>query len=314
MKLTGLHLLLTYQCTFECDHCFAWGSPWQSGTLTLAATRDILEQARALGTVEWIYFEGGEPFMYYAALLRGVREAAGMGFQVGLVSNAYWAVSQEDALEWLRPLAGLVGDLSVSSDLYHYDEQLSRQVQNARAAAEQLGIPLGVISVAGPTSASASSRSARGSAEPEAGDAAMASGQLPAGESGVMYRGRAAVKLVERAALRPWEEFTSCPYEDLREPGRLHVDPLGNLHICQGIALGNLFQRPLGQVCAGYDPDAHPVTGPLLAGGPAELVRCYGLPHQAGYADACHLCYAARTELRRRFPEILGPDQMYGVF
>ena len=51
MKLTGLHLLLTYQCTFECDHCFAWGSPWQSGTLTLAATRDILEQARALGTV-----------------------------------------------------------------------------------------------------------------------------------------------------------------------------------------------------------------------------------------------------------------------
>ena len=35
MKLSGLHLLLTYQCTFECDHCFVWGSPWQTGTLTL---------------------------------------------------------------------------------------------------------------------------------------------------------------------------------------------------------------------------------------------------------------------------------------
>jgi hypothetical protein len=224
-----------------------------------------------------------------------------------------------------------VGDLSVSSDLYHYDERLSRQVQNARAAAEQLGIPLGVISVAGPTSASsaeptsasASSRSpvpasqvqaARGSAEPGADDAATATGQLPAGESGVMYRGRAAVKLVERAAMQPWAEFTSCPHEDLREPGRLHVDPLGNLHICQGISLGNLFQTPLAQVCAGYDPEAHPVAGPLLAGGPAELVRRYGLGHQDGYADACHLCYTARMELRPRFPEILGPDQMYGVY
>ena len=31
MKLTGLHLLLTYQCVLECDHCFVWGSPWQKG-------------------------------------------------------------------------------------------------------------------------------------------------------------------------------------------------------------------------------------------------------------------------------------------
>ena len=57
MKLTGLHLLITYQCTFECDHCFVWGSPWQSGTMTLADIRNILQQAQTLDSVEWIYFE-----------------------------------------------------------------------------------------------------------------------------------------------------------------------------------------------------------------------------------------------------------------
>jgi len=31
------------------------------------------------------------------------------------------------------------------------------------------------------------------------------------------------------------------------------------------------------------------------------------------YADACHLCYQARTTLRERFPQVLNPDQMYGV-
>ena len=103
MELTGLHLLLTYQCNLECDHCFTWGSPWQDGTMTLRDVRQILQQAEELGTVKWVYFEGGEPFLFYAVLLKGILEAASMGFQVGIVSNGYWATDVEDALEWLRP-------------------------------------------------------------------------------------------------------------------------------------------------------------------------------------------------------------------
>ena len=99
MKLSGLHLLLTYQCTLECDHCFVWGSPWQSGTFTLPSLRQVLQQAQELGTVEWIYFEGGEPFLYYAVLLKAAQEAARMGFRVGIVSNSYWATDVQDALE-----------------------------------------------------------------------------------------------------------------------------------------------------------------------------------------------------------------------
>jgi len=298
MKLSGLHLLLTYQCTLECDHCFVWGSPWQSGTMTLQKIERILQQARDLGTVGWIYFEGGEPFLYYAVLLKGVQMAAGMDFQVGVVSNSYWATAEQDAREWLKPFTGLIQDLSVSSDLFHWSEKLSQQAKNARAAAEQLGIPLGIISIA----------------QPEATDSASAVGKLPEGETSVMYRGRAAEKLVGRTPWWPWGQFTECPYEDLREPGRVHVDPLGNIHICQGISLGNLFDKPLSEICETYDPDSHPITGPLLEGGPAELVRRYGLSHRKSYADACHLCYETCRALRERFPEILMPDQMYGIF
>lgn len=298
MKLSGLHLLLTYQCNLECDHCFTWGSPWQNGTMTLQKVREILWQAKTLGTVEWIYFEGGEPFLYYATLVRGVREATGIGFRVGIVTNGYWATSPEDALEWLKPLTGSVQDLAISSDLYHWSEKLSEQARDACAAAEKLGIPIGVISIA----------------QPEAINAASAVGKLPAGESAVMYRGRAAERLIARAAKHPWTEFKECPYEDLREPGRVHVDPFGNLHICQGISLGNVFEKSLSEICEAYDPDSHPIISPLLEGGPAELVRHYELPQEERYADACHLCYEARQALRSRFPEILGPDQIYGVF
>jgi hypothetical protein len=298
MELKGLHLLLSYQCTFECDHCFVWGSPFQSGVMTLENIRHILNQANDLGSVEWIYFEGGEPTLFYPILLRGIRLAKEMGFRIGVVSNAYWATSLEDALEWLSPFAGLVEDLSVSSDLFHYSELLSFQARNAEQAAVRLGIPIGYLSIAQP-----------GNAEVE-----VSVGQIPLGQSGVMYRGRAAKKLAAQAPQQPWSEFDECPYEDLRDPGRLHLDPLGYLHVCQGISIGNIFNEPLRQIWARYDPDEHPVTGPLLSGGPLELVKRYHLPHHETYADACHLCDEARRSLRERFPEILAPDQMYGVY
>jgi hypothetical protein len=292
MKITGLHLLLTYQCTFACDHCFVWGSPAQSGVMSLEDIRRIYDQVQALGTVRSFYFEGGEPFLYYAVLVQAVREAHARGFEVGIVSNAYWANSPADAKANLEPLAGLVSDLTVSSDLFHYSELLSAQARHAAAAAVAVGIPCGLIQIA-PVEAAGS-------------------GQIPDGESGVMYRGRAAEKLAPAAPHYPWQSFTTCPHEDLVDPGRVHVDPLGNVHLCQGIVLGNLFQTPLEELAAGYVPEEHPITGPLLAGGPAELARRCGFQPEAAYADACHLCYSARAGLRERFPQELGPDQMYG--
>jgi hypothetical protein len=301
MQLTSLHILLTYRCTLECDHCFVWSSPHQTGTMAWETLRLILAQAHEAGTIESIYFEGGEPFMCHAVLVAGAREAQRLGFRVGIVSNGFWAARPERALQALSPLAGLVDDLLISGDDYHGGVALSRRrARIAAEAAAQLGIPCSVISIAEPEAAGSE-------------DVSTATGQIPAGEHIVMYRGRAAATLTGRAPRRPWEQFTTCPYENLRDPGRIHVDPYGNLHICQGISLGNLRRATLRELCARYDPEAHPITGPLLAGGPAELARRYQAPRGQAYADACHLCDHTRRSLRPRFPESLMPDEMYGV-
>ena len=150
MKLTGLHIMLTWQCILECEHCFVWGSPSQKGTWRMQDLRDVLEQAKAMGGIEWIYFEGGEPFLYYPLLLQAVQAAAGYEFRVGIVTNGYWAVDAEDAKTWLRPFAGLVQDLSVSSDCYHWDEALSQQARNIQRAAQACNLPVGILQVAQP--------------------------------------------------------------------------------------------------------------------------------------------------------------------
>ncbi len=332
MNLTGLHILLTYQCNYECDHCFVWGSPRQTGVFTLAQLEDVYQQALDLGAIRNIYFEGGEAFLYYPILVKAVARAKTLGFWTGIVTNSYWATSVEDALAWLQPLAEAGLDrIELSSDLFHGDQMETIESRHGLAAVNQLELKADTICIDPPT----------GYRDPTYSEPGA-----PVTGSEVMYRGRAAEALIEGLPRLPWQSFTTCPYEDLANPRRIHLDPLGNLHLCQGLVMGNLFQpvlseaegpalseaegpvlseaegpvlseaegQPLKQIVEAYNPATHPIVGPLLAGGPAQLVQRYDLDHQSGYVDACHLCYTARQALRARFPETLGPDQMYGLF
>lgn len=297
--LRELHLLLTYQCTFECDHCFVWGSPSQSGTMTLAQIRQIYDQGEALGGIEAVSLEGGEPSLYYPTLLEAARLARARGWSVDFITNAYWAVSNEDALLFLRPLAELpLRGMFLSEDAYHGSTDDPGLTRAAAEAARELGIAVHTITVRPAEQSVDAPHTPRG--EPITGGA-------------VHFRGRAADILVEGVPRRPWRELDSCPHEDLAAPTRVHIDALGYVHLCQGLALGNLWEQPLSELMAAYQPEGHPVCGHLLRGGPAALAEAFGPPHADGYADECHMCYDLRRALRPQMPDLLGPDQMYGV-
>jgi MoaA/NifB/PqqE/SkfB family radical SAM enzyme len=119
--LTKVHILLTYACTFRCDHCFVFASPQAPGKFTPARVTHLLEQILAVKSVEWIIFEGGEPFLVYPLLLTSVKRARQLGFKVGVITNGYFGRSAEAAARYLRPLAQLGLDrIIISNDRYHY--------------------------------------------------------------------------------------------------------------------------------------------------------------------------------------------------
>jgi hypothetical protein len=297
MPLTGVHFLLSYQCTQECDHCFVWSSPRAGGTIRLETLLGVLDQAQQVGTVEDVYFEGGEPFLFYPLMVEGIRQARERGFATGVVTNCYWATAEADAALWLEPLRELeVADLSVSSDAFHAGDAEDPRPEFALRAARRLGLDDAVITI-----------------EPPAVCVSPDEKGQPIVGGSVRFRGRAVAELTAGLPRRPWSEFDDCPDEDFLDPGRVHVDGYGNVHLCQGLLLGNLEETRLKELLDAYDPHSHPIIGPLVAGGPAELVRRYGLPHEDGYVDACHLCYEARLALRERFPDLLGPPQVYGL-
>lgn len=296
--ITGVHLLQTYQCNFECDHCFVYSRPEAKGVMKISDMRQIFDEAKRVGSVEWIYFEGGEPFLYYQAMLWGLRAAKDCGFKTGIVTNAYWATSAEDAEEWLAPILEIgISDLSISDDVYHYGEPDENLAKHAYEAAKNLGLPVGNITIEDPK---------RYMKEIEWKG-------KPVVEGRVQFKGRAVEKLAQGLPTKPWTEFGKCLDEDFSNQSRVHIDPFGYVHVCQGITIGNMKQTPLSDLFVRFDPKSHPICGPILRGGPAELVREYHVEHEEGYVDECHLCYSARLRLRKRFSEVLAPDQMYGV-
>jgi len=313
IRLDGIHFLVTYRCTYACDHCFVWGSPDAEGAMTLTQLTSVIDQAAACG-VGTVYFEGGEPTLAYPVVLAAAKHARERGLEWGLVSNCFWATSPEDARLWLEPFVELgISDLSLSSYAYFVEDADEDRLRNAVLAAQDLGLPMGVLEV--------------GAA------ACLDVPGLCLGEDvgEIMCKGRAAVELAPGRAARPPETLVSCPFEDFADPGRAHVGCDGELQLCQGISAGNVFlgrDRAAGEelppaphagglaaVLESSDPARRPVVREIHAGGPWGLAREYGhTPARELYADECHLCYEVRAALRAagRHPEVVAPGQCYG--
>lgn len=295
--LSGCHILLTYTCTFACDHCFLYSSPDAEGTFNLKQLKALFHELTKLDSVDTIYFEGGEPFLFYPLLVEGIRQAHDLGFNIGIVSNGYWATTVDDGVLWLTPLVQRnIVDVSISDDNFHYGEEVNNAAKHAVAALKRLGIPGGSICIETPT-IEINATQERGA---------------PIIGGNARFRGRAVEKLVEGLPRRPATDLTQCPYEDLEKPGRVHVDPFGHVHLCQGLSLGNMWVTPLSELVRSYNAETHPIAGPLIQGGPLELAKVYGINGSNGFVDECHFCHSVRKQLIDRFPEFLAPKQVYG--
>ena len=296
--LSGIHFILTYTCNFECDHCFLYCSPNAEGTFTIGQVKNVLGEIKKIKSINSVSFEGGESFLFYPLLLESVRLANQEGYTTAIETNTYWATTKEDAKLWLKPLvkAGL-SLLEVSDDTFHHGDEIANSAKRAKVAAEELGLRVNSICIDKPKLSNITDHT-KGN---------------PIYLGGPKLRGRAVEKLTKGLPTKVWDSFDKCIFEDLRNPKRVHLDAYGNVHLCQGISMGNMWETPLSELIKNYDPDAHPISGPLLAGGPSQLARAYKVIHKDEYVDACHLCTDICKSLIKRFPDILCPQQVYGL-
>jgi hypothetical protein len=246
-----------------------------------------------------VYFGGGEPFTQYPLLLKGVQRARKLGYAVGIETNGYFARTTAAGIRFLRPLAEMgVQDIRISNDSLHYKNPHNSPASKAVRAARRLGLPTTVVHIPYPVGQpleDKQNRNGYSQVEPQ-----------------LMFSGRATETLLHGMGTFQEEKFNKCPRTDLESPEKLYIDTYGFVQICPGIAIGNIHEGALDQIVESYNVHEHPIIDSLHGAGPYGLIRDTKLNPDMLYVDACHCCYLTRLALIDRFPDLLGPRQVYG--
>jgi hypothetical protein len=96
-----LSVLPTYRCTAACTHCGTFSHPRRREFLDPELMLSAIDQAVESG-YKVVVFTGGEPTLAGDNLLRGIARAASAGLVTRMVTNAWWATSDEAADTWVR--------------------------------------------------------------------------------------------------------------------------------------------------------------------------------------------------------------------
>lgn len=280
MRINGLHFLVTYKCNSQCAHCFLSCGPKRKGKFEFADTKKLIDDAAGIPSISYFVFEGGEPFLYPSLLKRVTKYANNMGYWTGILSNGFWARTKEIGIKTLVPLkeAGL-REIGISTDEFHQKTIQLKNAKNAVKAAKKLGID---------------------------------SYLMKTGKKNVICRGRGAKICTGKPS--PWQKLTHCQ-ENLDDPSRVHIGPVGSVHLCQALLIGeDARKKPLKDILENHLKDPNVIVRQLLKNGPAGLAlfaQKHGFKPKDSYVQGCQLCFEARRFLCDYFPDILSPLENY---
>ncbi len=319
IRLKGIDVILTYECTNRCKHCCYRAGPGQDHTMSFGEVEGYLAGI-AGHPVEYILLFGGEPFLCYDLLRDSVKAAASLA-KVLVFTNGFWATDFATADRHLSALqeAGL-DQILFSVDAFHQKGVPLERIGIGITAARGLGYETIEIDNRYLIGLEADNPYDRATRElmGRLGKLCDLTGvNLYSGPSRII--GRASDEL-SRELPKQRASPASCPLPDylggdLRAPTGVELHPGGWVNLCEGLALGNARLSPLSEILTGYTVDSHPIIRVLHQEGPSGLLRIArnrGFRSNDGYVDGCHLCYEARRFLQPLYPDVLAPAAMYG--
>jgi hypothetical protein len=265
-----------------------------------------------------LHFTGGEPFLNFDLLLRGVEIAAELGIpSVFVETNCFWCTSDVTTNERLGLLKGkgLKGILISVNPFYLEYIPFERTERAVKLSQEVFGQNVMVYQAGYYVQFSGFGIKGTLALEEYLGRVDLAEMRRSVE---LFLSGRAAYALGHLYPKYPADLFLHgrCQPPLLRD-WHNHVDNYGNYipGYCGGISLGNA--RNLDQMCEeGIDLDKLPVLKLLVADELAGLldfaVKDYGYAEKPeGYVSRCHLCVDIRRHLAKEDFDELRPKEFY---
>jgi len=324
-------IILSYKCNSECKHCMYACSPkWKDDWISIKDLEEVLRQLatkikkrypggfRRIDINYGLHFTGGEPFLNFQLLARGVKMAAEFKIPATFVeTNCFWCVNDEVTRAKLSELkdAGLDGILISVNPFILEQVPFERTERATRIGSKVFGENVVVyqqffyhqfktLNLRGAMPFDAYLQ--------KAGAESLRHVEL-------IPMGRAAYELDHLFRKHRAKEFfgESCK-EELTRPWHVHVDNYCNYitGYCAGISLGDA--RKLSSICEeGVDLDENRIIKLLVTdiNGLHELAtREFGYTElPGGYVSKCHLCLHIREHIVRQTDEFreLQPKEFY---
>jgi hypothetical protein len=290
-------LSITARCPIACDHCIVEAGRHRTEEMspeiacaTLEACARYKSGSDRDDRIGAVIITGGEPF-FAPALLRTILGCAvRLQLVPVVVTNAFWARTEQSALQTLRALPE-IAMLTFSTDRFHQKFISLAKVRNAISAARRLAIPFNVAACAdSPAELEMVERQLAESVEPHLILPAIT---LPAGRR-ARAPGPAPLPEAASAMARCTGAEAPVVFPDGRVMGCMGI--VSGLPSGHPLLLGNVHEKPLSDLLAAAEDNvflhAMRALGPsgVMGDGPGEpVVR---LPERYRAHGKCALCYA----------------------
>nr|MBF0221995.1 radical SAM protein [Desulfobulbaceae bacterium] len=128
------------RCNLKCEHCVAAGDLPDTGKMDFEKAKEIIAEMACAG-VGGISFSAGEPFLYFAEISELVKLCRQIGIYTRIVTNSYWAATEEAADNLVGQLKenGLC-QLRLSYSRWHQKNVSQSNVLNAARSCQKNGL------------------------------------------------------------------------------------------------------------------------------------------------------------------------------
>jgi len=305
-------LQITQKCNIVCDHCWFRSGPERTAQMDLAEALCYIEQARELGTVEWISFTGGEPFLLPDMMEALIAYAHERGFHTECVTNCFWASTVEDAEKKLKQLVNAGLDvINISTDDFHQRHIPFDRVRSCYLIAKQLGLRIVIMCALSRSSKLRIEEISRllggehiaiasGYGSPEgASSLAVETGFIPVG------RGET---IPEHEWLTGWGSLVGSCRTVLRD---IAITPSGEVMPCCSAAgltkvakIGNALEHTLRKLLK--EAHTNKLFRVLSSEGPMGLWKYIEPYPLESFVNKCHFCYELLSDSRLTYFHGLG--------
>lgn len=318
INLTGINWLTTYNCNAQCEHCF-FDVKGPKKYMTPELIDLVYKDFRIPKQMFWNHISGGEVFLDKDSFLEIVKRTRSyFSGSIGISTNGFWAKNEHTAKKIVQECidAGISG-IAVSTDHFHKDFIPVEFVKYASSAIEQSGLKNHCYIMGARTGNTDSSKSINECTELLAAEV-RGEKQIPLAPTTIRSIGKGSkINTPKNKGIPQGKctELSTClGARDPFNPAMVWIDAHGNVMICYGIIIGNVYKTSFNEIISNYSPNSNPITAILKDVGPKGLHNLsvdFGLNPPLNYFDECDVCFQNRKLLQKLFYTVLGPSECY---